>query len=205
MKIWNIFFTYLTCGYFLIPWVQIHKAYVLNAWNVASTFHYNFSVICLIINFISLLQPLQVPSYNGLTVHKPSSLTLRSGIPHWVPNCSGTSNHCWTRHIPHLGQTCGPVGGRVEEPGMWGRDSIGRDSWDLPETEHQPKNIQRQDLAPCPCTYVADVHLGLHACPPTTGARAYPDFVAGCLSVDPVLLTGLPWLVSAGEDAPSPA
>lgn len=55
---------------------------------------------------------------------------------------------------------------------------------------HQPKNIHRLDLAP-PATYVADVQLGLHSGPPTTGAGAGPDSVACLWNLFP----WLGWLV----------
>lgn len=55
-----------------------------------------------------------------------------------------------------------------------------------------------------PCTYVADVLLGLHAGPPKTGVGAVTVPDSCCLSVGPTFLTGLPCLVSMGTYAPSP-
>jgi hypothetical protein len=39
---------------------------------------------------------------------------------------------------------------------------------------HQKKNIYGLDLPPTPNSYVADVRLGLHMGPPTTGVGAVP-------------------------------
>ena len=51
-----------------------------------------------------------------------------------------------------------------------------------------------------PCTYVANVQLGLHVGPQTTGVGAVPRAVAF-----PIYLTGEPCLASMGEDTPCPA
>ena len=81
-----------------------------------------------------------------------------------------------------FGESRGRVGGRTEGP-EGDRNSIGRptestnmDPWGSQRLDRQPKNIPR--LALGSCTYVPDVQLGLHECPQTTGAGAYPDSVA---------------------------
>ena len=62
----------------------------------------------------------------------------------------------------------------------------------------QPNSMQGLDLSSC--TYVADVYLGLHPGPPTTGAEAYP-----VSSLDPAPLTELSCLASKGENISSPS
>lgn len=63
---------------------------------------------------------------------------------------------------------------------------------------------QRARMGSAPCTYGADVQIGLYVCPPTAGVGIVPEQVA-CLPVDPILLTGLLSLDSVGSDAPGPA
>jgi hypothetical protein len=62
--------------------------------------------------------------------------------------------------------------------GITPTESTKLDSWELSETE--PPTKEHPQMAETFITYVADVQLSLHVCPPTTGVRAVPK-AAACL------------------------
>ena len=82
-----------------------------------------------------------------------------------------------------LRKSCGRVGRKTEGPEE-DRDSTERrtkstnlDPWGLPEIEPPTKEPAWAGPKP-PCTYVADVHLGLYVGPPKTGGGTVPESVA---------------------------
>jgi hypothetical protein len=116
------------------------------------------------------------------------------------------------RHTPiakqwvELGDFYGRIGGNISDP-RGDRNSTGRptestnlDSWGSQRLNHQSNNIHGLDLSPqhiC-SRFAAWSSWGS----PNNWSRG--GLWLCCLTVDPGALTGLPCLVTVGEDMPSP-
>ena len=71
-------------------------------------------------------------------------------------------------------------------------------------SESEPPTKEHTQAGPrSPCTYVADVHLGLHVGPEQLEQGLFQK--RSCLYVRGILLASLPWLTSVGEEVPNPA